>query len=245
MADSTSALDSQYNSAKGVLQQSLNKGGSLDKESFLLLLVTQFQHQDPLNPMDDKEFVAQLAQFSSLEQAMTTNENLTSLLEAQQTQQSMGAVSYIGKQVLARGYGVSVEGDTVSEIKYALGEEATKGFINIFDSNNQLVTTVDLPALGTGIHTFKWDGRMQNGSKVPEGVYTVSISCTNSKGEPIIADTEVSGKVTAVSNYEGEQYLRLSDGRVVALKNVREVVEAKAETKPDDTNTNGNGSQTG
>ncbi len=149
---STSALDSQYNSAKGVISGALNKGSNLDKESFLLLLVTQFQHQDPLNPMDDKEFVAQLAQFSSLEQAMSTNENMTKLLDAQMTQQTMSAVNYIGKEVLARGYGVSKEGSTVTTVQYALNEQAVKGFVNIFDGGGQLVTTVDLPAKSVGIH---------------------------------------------------------------------------------------------
>ena len=236
---STSALDSQYNSAKGVISGALNKGSNLDKESFLLLLVTQFQHQDPLNPMDDKEFVAQLAQFSSLEQAMTTNENMGKLLEAQLQQQTMGAVSYIGKEVSARGYGVSKEGTTISKIQYALEAPATKGFINIFDANNQLIATVDLPSKSTGVHDFKWDGKLPNGSTVADGVYTIAISCSDEKGQPMTVDTQVSGKVEAVSTYQGEQYLRLTDGRVVALKNVREIVEpAKAATETTET---GNG----
>lgn len=46
---------------------SQTSGSSLDKDSFMLLLVTQFKYQDPLNPMEDKEFISQMAQFSSLE----------------------------------------------------------------------------------------------------------------------------------------------------------------------------------
>lgn len=59
-------------------QPKTQKSDSLDKDAFLNLLVTQLKNQDPLNPMEDKEFIAQMAQFSSLEQMKNMNENLNS-----------------------------------------------------------------------------------------------------------------------------------------------------------------------
>ena len=99
----TSALDSAYSNALGSAISSSTGGSDLGKEEFLQLLVTQFQYQDPLNPMEDKEFIAQLAQFSSLEQNMQMNENLENLLSLQQQQTVIGAANYIGKTVSARG----------------------------------------------------------------------------------------------------------------------------------------------
>ncbi|WP_264194707.1 flagellar hook assembly protein FlgD [Acuticoccus sediminis] len=56
---------------------------SMDYDSFLQLLVTQMQHQDPLNPMDDTEYIAQLATFSNVEQNIMTNQRLDAVLTAQ------------------------------------------------------------------------------------------------------------------------------------------------------------------
>lgn len=225
---------SGVSSATGIFSQQAGKS-ELGKEDFLKLLVTQFKYQDPLNPMEDKEFIAQLAQFSALEQQMSTNEKMESLLSIQKQQQMIGAASFIGQEVSARGYGVSVKGDTISNIQYAINEEMVKGYVNIFDASNQLVTTVQLDSKAPGIHDFDWDGLLPNGSKVPDGVYTVNIAGQNSAGAPVLVDTSVSGKVEAVTLYQGDQILRLSDGRLVSLSNVREVVQPKTVEAGDDT----------
>ncbi len=224
------------NSATGMFSGATG-GSVLGKEDFLQLLVTQFKYQDPLNPMEDKEFIAQLAQFSALEQQMNTNENMGAMLQLQSQQQMISAASFIGKEVSARGYGVSVQGETISTIQYAVSEQMTKGYVNIYDASNQLVTTVQLDAKAPGIHDFNWDGLLPNGSRVPDGVYTVNIAGQNAAGAPVLIDTSVSGRVEGVTLYDGEQLLRLSDGRLVSLSNVREVLQPKTidpeEPKPD------------
>ena len=130
MASTTGALDSAYSNALGTAVSNATGGSDLGKAEFLQLLVTQFQYQDPLNPMEDKEFIAQLAQFSSLEQNMKLNENMENLLSLQQQQTVIGASNYIGKTVSARGYGVSWEpnstntGGRSSTVDWATGEDA-------------------------------------------------------------------------------------------------------------------------
>lgn len=226
-----SAADTRYNSA-GTLTSAATGSGEMDKEAFLKLLVTQFQYQDPLNPMEDKEFVAQLAQFTALEQSMTMNSNLEAMLAMQQEQQALSAVNYIGKQVMARGYGISVgnSGAEITVVEYALDSAAARGFANIFDANGEMVTTISLPSLGSGIHSLQWDGKDSNGQKVPDGVYTIALSATDADGNVIVPDTQVGGIVKGVSTYNGEMYLTLSDDRVVAVKNVREVLAAGSDS---------------
>ena len=73
MSSITQALNQTNNEFNSALSK--QKGSNMDKDSFMLLLVTQFKYQDPLNPMEDKEFIAQLAQFSSLEQLMNLNKH--------------------------------------------------------------------------------------------------------------------------------------------------------------------------
>lgn len=219
------ALDSAYASSGSTTKTSGNS--ELDKEAFLMLLVTQFQYQDPLNPMEDKEFIAQLAQFSALEQSMQTNESITNLTNEVARQTSISITNYIGKEVSARGYGISKSGSDVSVIQFAGAEEMASCSINILDASGTIVRTVNLGSQSSGIHDFVWDGKKTDGSEAPDGTYTVALSGKNSDGDMVYIDTSVSGRVTGTSSYNGEYYLSLSGGRTVLLSNVREVVEAQ------------------
>src|SRR5512142_3150360 len=70
---------------------------TLDKTAFLKLLIEQLKHQDPLNPQDDTQFIAQLAQFSSLEQSMQTNSALSTMTSVLQGQSNAQVTSLVGK----------------------------------------------------------------------------------------------------------------------------------------------------
>ena len=219
------ALDSAYNNS-GSTTKTTGKS-ELDRDAFLMLLVTQFQYQDPLNPMEDKEFIAQLAQFSALEQSMQMNESITSLTNEVARQTSINITNYIGKEVSARGYGISKSGSDVSVIQFAGAEEMASCSINILDASGTIVRTVSLGSQSSGIHDFVWDGKKTDGSEAPDGTYTVALSGKNKDGEMVYIDTSVSGRVTGTSSYNGEYYLSLSGGRTVLLSNVREVLEAQ------------------
>jgi flagellar basal-body rod modification protein FlgD len=83
-------------SSAGQVPPTANPGSVLGKEDFLKLLVTQLQHQDPLNPLEDKDFMAQMAQFSALEQMSNLNASFDRLGHASQVAQG---VALIGKTV--------------------------------------------------------------------------------------------------------------------------------------------------
>ncbi len=217
-------------------------GSELDKDAFLMLMVTQFQYQDPLNPMEDTEFVAQLAQFTSMEQMMSMNESMDELVDAQDKQLTVGASSFIGLDVSARGYGISLEKGVSSTVYYASDEDIATGAVNIFDSNSQIVASVPLPATAAGINEFQWDGKLANGEQALDGVYTIGISATDANGDVVTTDTQVRGTVDGVSTYNGEQYLRLSDGRVVSLAEVYEILEPQTSTDNSDSETDSNSS---
>ncbi len=220
---SSSAISSAVSSEIG--------GSTLGKEDFMLLLVTQFQYQDPLNPMEDKEFIAQLAQFSSLEQMMNMNESMTSLTAATQSQELVNATSYIGKNVDVTGNTISKQTDAsgkavITKMRYALGENMASGTINVVDSNGVVVNTITLPAQSAGTHEFDdWDGTIYGGKEFAgDGVYTLYPQFKNADGEPIVNyDMVVDGLVTGVINDNGIAHLSLSDGRTTPLAGVRRV----------------------
>lgn len=197
----------------------------LDKEDFLTLLVAQLQHQDPLNPMDDKEFTSQLAQFSQLEQLTSINQGIGSLGEKSMQQDMTSAASFIGKNVRAVGDGLSVRDDgTVSTLFYLTADTAEKVYINIFDEGGNIIRTVQLGAQAAGEHEFQWDGKDWGGKTVPTGQYRVAMAAEGQDGNPILIQTEVTGQVEGALYSGGQNYLRLDDGRVVAFNFVKEVV---------------------
>jgi flagellar basal-body rod modification protein FlgD len=200
----------------------------LDRDAFLQLLTAQLGNQDPLNPMEDKEFTAQLADFSSLEQLTNINEGIGDMNEASKRQEMLSAVSFIGKQIRAEGDTVSKYGDYSSTVYYGLEEPVTNVNVNIFDSWGNVIRTIQGGAMQGGMYEFQWDGKDWQGSDAPDGTYTVSISAEGADGQPVMVDTEVNGTVAGVSTYEGQHYLRLRDGRTVKFMDVQEVVNPAA-----------------
>ena len=202
------------------------KGDTLGKSDFLLLLVTQFKYQDPLNPMDDKEFVAQLSQFSSLEQLMNLNTSMDALTSATKDQQMMNAANYIGKDVAAGGNGIAKTDESISKFYWAIGSDMAKGSLYVYDQNMNLIYGESLGARAAGTYTFDWSGKDSAGHAALNGVYYVRLSCEDANGQSMLVDTAVTGRVESVLNNNGETYLRLTDGRMVALKGVREIAAA-------------------
>ena len=238
---------------------SKQKGSNLDKDSFMLLLVTQFQYQDPLNPMEDTEFISQMAQFSSLEQMMNLNTSMESLVDATNNQQMINATSYIGKMVTVSGNTIGKVTDgstgetTVSAFRYAFGDNVVKGTLSVRDANGNTIYTEDLAGKQAGTtFEFNWDGKNGAGLPAADGVYTVTLSAFNAKGEAVLSDQVVDATVTGVVNQDGKVYLGMDGGQLLELANVRQVSTPKvtASANPDnsgkdDTLAGGNDTSTG
>ena len=113
---------------------------SLDKDSFLKLLVAQMTHQDPTNPMPDTEFVAQLATFNALEQQINTNKNLETLVQLN----SASAVGYIGRLVSYTDAAGQPQADVVEFIEFNEG----KVYLYFKDANKPGITLDQVQAVG-------------------------------------------------------------------------------------------------
>ena len=122
LTNSTGNVD-YVNSQNGFTEDdsSVRSAADLNFENFLTLLVTELEQQDPLNPMDNKEMTAQLAQFSSLEQNIQQNEYLEKLAGQSDYSQQNLALSYIGKEALIPGDAVVNDpGSTVASLNYVI-----------------------------------------------------------------------------------------------------------------------------
>jgi len=181
-------------------------------DTFLKLLTSQLQNQNPLSPMDTTQFTQQLVQFSSVEQAIKQNSNLETLISMQRNSQSANAVSYIGKEVDMSGDRVGlVNGE--GKITYTLPETASRVLINIYDSSGKLVTRME-GRNDAGANIVKWDGRSDTGSQLADADYKVEISAMNATGGPIPVDKKVSGTVTAVDYTNGTVLLTVNNTKL-------------------------------
>jgi len=173
---------------------------TLGKNDFLKLLVAQLQNQDPLNPSDPTAFTAQLAQFSSLEQLTTVNENLAAMAKASNNSQDLerlSAFSLIGRQVEMKGPDFKFSGAKVG-FGYTLDSAASSVTVKIVDTNKQVVAVLPQASGGTGAHEYSWDGTKLNGAKAAAGDYHLVIE-RNDNGKVAAVDSHVTGAVDGVN----------------------------------------------
>lgn len=172
--------------------------GSLGKDDFLKLLVTQLQYQDPLNPTDNTQFVAQLAQFSSLEgitNLQLTAEGMKGSIDAMQDYSS---TAFIGRSVKAEGNSFEFSGSPVT-LGYSVMDNAASSVMTVRDTAGRLVRSVDLGTLSAGDHLAEWDGRDNNGVAMGPGNYTFMVSAKGADNTMVPTTTYVTGPVTGLS----------------------------------------------
>lgn len=214
-------VDSINNNTAGNTNSSSPKIDAVGQETFLKLLVTQLQNQDPLNPLEGTEFTAQLAQFSSLEKLNAINDNIEHLNLYQSSINNSQAASFIGKKITAFGNTVCLNQDLQSEIKFNLENEAKAVFINIYNSNDKLVKTIETDG-AAGINKVLWDGTDNNNSKMAGGIYTFDVQAVDSGDFPVGTSTFVNGKVSGVKFTNGAPDFVVGD-QYIPLNNIIEV----------------------
>lgn len=181
-------------------------------DNFLKLLTTQLKFQDPLSPLDSKEFVGQLVQFSQVEQAIATNKKMDELLALQQGNLTSVGLGYIGKTVEAKG-DLAPLADGKAEFNYTLTEGASATAIAIINGQGQAVYTTQ-GETEAGQHNFVWDGTDFNGNEAPEGVYRFVATAVNKDGDQIGVSTSAISRVTGVENGETGLLLQFGDVRI-------------------------------
>jgi flagellar basal-body rod modification protein FlgD len=198
---STSDTNSLYSSGSNVL----------DKDDFLKLLVTQLQNQDPLNPTDSTEFVSQLAQFSSLEQLSSVNDNLKIVQLFEQSINNSQAVNFVDKTIKASGSMFEHGSGETYEIQYQLGEDAATVYVSIYNSSGEIIKKIEMDQMTAGEQSVVWDGADENGNAVSAGTYSFSVQAKNKDGEAMATAAYIEETVTGISYHDGGTYLLAKD----------------------------------
>ncbi|WP_419898074.1 flagellar hook assembly protein FlgD [Roseomonas sp. USHLN139] len=214
MATSTAVTTASTTSSTTGTKASAAAGTKLagDMQSFLVLLTTQLQNQDPTNPTDSSQFTTQLAQFSAVEQQIATNAHLETLLSLQQSSSMLNATSLVGREVEISGDTLVLQdGDTQSLKLPALSGAggASSALITVANASGTTVRTA-LVALGSDATRWSWDGTDSNGRSLADGKYTVTVAGADSKGNSTGSLTPtMTGTVTSVTRTDGNPTLTL------------------------------------
>ena len=201
---------------------SITRTNTLDKQAFLNLLVTQLKYQDPLNPMENTEFVAQLSQFSSLEQLWNVNETLQNENVLSQSIHNSLMSSLIGKDVKAVGSITSLPEEGQADLSYSIAEPANVT-IAILNETGNLVRTINIGQQEAGYHNTHWDGLDNTGNRVPAGPYTIQLTAVDVNGEAISANSIMRGQITGIRFVDGSPILLMGDAGINPT-NILEVV---------------------
>ncbi|MGF1474533.1 MAG: flagellar hook assembly protein FlgD [Geminicoccaceae bacterium] len=192
-----------------------------DFNSFLTLLTTQLQNQDPLSPVDSTQFTEQLVQFTSVEQAVATNDKLDSLLSAMTSNTMTQAVGYVGTFVVADGQHVELGQTGEASMRFELADDVSQATLTVQDQDGQIVHTADIVPT-PGEQAYFWDGRNEIGQRQPAGSYQVRVDALDGGGLPTTVKTQVGGTVQSVDIVDGALKLVVG-GRPVPIEAVRSV----------------------
>ncbi len=210
-AAATSAITQTGTSALSGLTGNFNE--------FLSMLMTQLQNQDPTQPMDSTQFTSELVQFSSVEQQISTNSNLTQLIQLTQASQIEQSSSMLGKQA------------TVNSAKLSLQNASSQ--INFNTTTSEPVAIAVYNAAGAqiqsgtfntnaGANVRQWNGAAANGVTAPDGAYKVTVNSIGTNGSISAIPFTVTGTVTSVQSQNGTVQLQMG-GLTVPFNSVQSV----------------------
>ena len=200
---------------------------SSDVNFFLTMLTTQLKNQDPSSPMDTAQFTSQIAQYSGIQQQVTTNSNLEKLLAANKLSSSGTAVTYIGREVESKGSTGVVAGGQ-GAFSYILPSAAAKANITITDATGRTVFSGSGDTQ-SGRNIVVWDGiNSSTGLQEPDGTYTIAVTATDSAGKSLVPETRAVGIVSGVeTDTSGNTMLTVGKGSV----NINDVLAVRAASR--------------
>jgi flagellar basal-body rod modification protein FlgD len=199
--------------------------GDLGQEDFLKLMVTQFQNQDPFEPLDNGDFLGQLAQFSTVNGITSLNDSFAGLAGSLQGEQVLQAANLVGHTVLASndiGF-LPTDGSIAGAVE--LRSSASNVQVEITDANGQLVQRLELGQQAPGMSRFEWDGRNADGDRAPEGQYLVTTRVL--RGTQVeSAETLLESEIESVSlgRFGQGMTLNLPGGTTMSLAQVRRII---------------------
>ncbi len=196
----------------------------LGQDQFFELMLTQLKNQDPLKPLQNGEFLAQIAQFSTVTGIQKLQESFGQLAAGMQSAQALQASSLVGRSVMLSGNSATLAKDGSVSGALELSASASSVSVEIYDASGQLVQRLDLGAQPAGQVSFTWDGKNTSGEAAAPGRYTIKAQAA-SGGQSVSVPTLVAAKVESVTLGGGQGLLlNLAGQGSVSLSDVRQIM---------------------
>jgi flagellar basal-body rod modification protein FlgD len=183
----------------GIAQNSNSaRKDKLGQEDFLMLMTTQLQNQDPFKPMENGEFLGQMAQFGTVSGIEDLQKSFSTLAGSMYSNQALQVAGLVGKTVAVESnVGHLADGGTMQG-SIGIPTSASDVAVSVYDQSGALVRRMSLGPQGGGLAEFTWDGKASDGSALPAGNYQVVAEAT--MGDEIIAlPTLIEAEVKTVS----------------------------------------------
>ncbi|MGO4154639.1 flagellar hook assembly protein FlgD [Cupriavidus sp. YAF13] len=221
----TTSSTSSSTSAAGIANtlQSGSASAADLQNSFLTMLVTQMNNQDPLNPMDNSQLTSQLAQISQVSGMQTLNTTLNSLLSQVSASRAMDSAALIGHTVMVPGNATTVASGVPGQIGVDLPATADAVTVSVLDKDGNVVRTIDMKGQTAGVHDIAWDGKNDAGVAVADGDYSFKVAAT-ANGKSVAPVALVYGKVNSISGDSTGVLVDIGGGRTAPVDGVRRIL---------------------
>ena len=189
-------------------------------QTFLTLLTTQLQNQNPLDPLDTNQFTQQLVQFAGVEQQLKTNDQLTTLVSLQQTAQSTQALGFVGKTAVVDGSTAAVTNGTATwDLSVPTNSNVN---ISITNSTGQTVFSGNYSVNAGNNQAFTWDGKGNDGTQWPDGKYKLTATAADSAGNSVAVSTQIQGVVSSVDLTQSPPLLSIN-GQTYTVNQIKSI----------------------
>ncbi len=197
----------------------------LGQEDFIKLMTTQMNHQDPMKPMQNGEFLSEMAQFSTVSGLKEIKDAFNSLANSLKSSQALQASSMVGRKVLVPGAATTFSEGSLMRGAVDLKTSVADLKVSIMNDKGELVKEINLGNKPAGVVHFDWDGMMSNQQKATSGNYRIS-AVGKVDGEAQSLDTLISDTVQSVSLGSGGQgvSLSLANAGSAGLADVKEIL---------------------
>jgi len=212
-----------YNTATSAAMPAKKQSDGLGQADFLKLMTEQLKHQDPLKPMDNKEFLGQMAQFSTVQGIHGMQESMKYLAESIMGDQVLRGANLVGHDVLVPSEKIALDGSS-NQVTGIVAATAS-GVVNfdIKDNTGKVVKSISVPAETAGEVSFTWDGKDTDGKRLPTGKYSITATQANTNGTKSSLSTYINASVESVSIGSDGLYLNLKGLGVAPIDHVLRV----------------------
>lgn len=200
------------------------KSDEMGQMAFLTLFTTQLKNQNPLDPMQNEAFVAQLAQFSQLEATTKMSTNLENLVKSMSTSQISNASGMLGRKVSIGDGKVLYEQGQPVDGTVVLPNDVDGITLKVFDTRGNLVRTGQIGAQKAGDFAFTWDGNDNAGNPAATGQYRIEATTTRfGTAKKAEVSTMATVKSVTTDSVTGDMQLELGDGSKLSLSTVKRI----------------------